>query len=96
MLQNYRVIAFTILELFRESQLGGGGRITLSPPPHTHPPRQGLRQYYKDKPSLINAGISVSFNAANNSALFKFKQKAIGSTGDGGKNLTVKIMVSLE
>ena len=35
MLQNSRVTAFTVSELFRENQLGVGGKIT-PPLPHTH------------------------------------------------------------
>ena len=50
-----------------------------------------LRQYYRDEPPLTNAGISVNFHPANNSASFKVKQKAIDSTGDEGTK-TVKIM----
>ena len=38
MLQNSRVTDFTVFELFRENQLGVGGKITPPPPPlpHTH------------------------------------------------------------
>ena len=39
MLPNSRVTAFTVFELLRENQLGGGGKIT---PPH--PPRLGLNE----------------------------------------------------
>ena len=31
MLQNSRVTAFTIFELLRENQMGGGGKITQTP-----------------------------------------------------------------
>ena len=36
MLQNVRIVAFTVSELFRENQHGGrGGVKLLPPPPHT-------------------------------------------------------------
>ena len=41
MLLNSRVTAFTVFELLRENQLGGGGKIT---PPLPVPPRLGLRK----------------------------------------------------
>ena len=47
MLQNARVTAFTVSEVLRKNQWGGGGwvkiRITPSPPPP--PPRLGLSRY---------------------------------------------------
>ena len=39
MLQNPRITTFTVSELLRENQQGGGDKINLSPPP---PPRLGL------------------------------------------------------
>ena len=39
MLQNAKVVAFTISELFKENQQGGGGRVKLPPSP---PLRLGL------------------------------------------------------
>ena len=54
-----------------------------------------LRQYYRDEPPLTNAGISLNLHPANNSASFKFKQKAIDSTGDEGTK-ALKIMVLLK
>ena len=37
MLQNVRIVAFTVSELFRENQHGGGGaKITHPPPPPPH------------------------------------------------------------
>ena len=38
--------------------------------------------YYRDEPALTNNGTLGNFPA--NSALFKFKQKVTGSTGDDG------------
>ena len=46
MLQNARVIAFTVSDLLRENQLrgegGGGGGVWGGNLPHTHPPGLGL------------------------------------------------------
>ena len=52
-----------------------------------------LWQYYRDKPALTDAGVIANFFVANNNkALFKFKQKVTGKTGnDCAKD--VKIMV---
>ena len=52
-----------------------------------------LWQYYRDEPALNNAGAPVNF--PGNNALFKFKQKITGSTGDYGTK-TVQIMVPLK
>ena len=52
-------------------------------------------QYYRDEPPLTNAGAIANFHATDNSALFKFKQKTAGKTGDGGTK-DIEIMVSLK
>ena len=52
-----------------------------------------LQQYYRDEPALNDDGTLANF--PSNSALFKFKQKITGSTGDDvTKN--VEIMVPLK
>ena len=52
-------------------------------------------QYYRNEPVLTNAGAIANYHAADNSALFKFKQKVTGVTDDNGTN-NVEIMVSLK
>ena len=54
-----------------------------------------LWQYYRDEPALANAGAIANFDAADNIALFEFKQKITGVTGDDGTT-NVEIMVPLE
>ena len=39
-----------------------------------------LWQYYRDEPTLTNAGDVANFHTANNNVLFKFKQKVIDKT----------------
>ena len=57
---------------------------------------QSSRQYYRDEPTLTNAGDVANFSAVNhNSASFKFKQKIAGKTADGGSK-NVEIMVPLK
>ena len=41
-----------------------------------------LWQYYKDESALTAAGANINFHAADNIALFKFKQKIAGVAGD--------------
>ena len=41
-------------------------------------PPGSLWQYYRDEPTLTNAGDIANFHAANNSASFQFKQKITG------------------
>ena len=53
---------------------------------------RSLWQYYIDEPALNNAGAIVDF--LGNSALFKFKQKITGSTGNNDAK-AVQIMVPL-
>ena len=55
-----------------------------------------LWQYYRDEPSLNNAGTVVDFTGANHSSKsFKYKQKITGEIGaNGTKN--VEIMVPLK
>ena len=50
-------------------------------------------QYFRDEPALNNAVAPVNF--CGNNALFKFKQKITGSTGDYGTN-TVQILVPVK
>ena len=52
-----------------------------------------LCQYYKDEPVLNDAGTLVNF--FDTSALFKYKQKITGSTGDDGTK-AVQRMVPLK
>ena len=52
-----------------------------------------LWQYYRDETALTNAGAVDNF--PRNSALFKFKQKITGSTGDDATT-NVRIMVLLK
>ena len=52
-----------------------------------------LRQYYRDEPTLTDAGALANF--PGNSVLFKIKQKITGSTGNDGTK-DVKIMVPLK
>ena len=51
-----------------------------------------LCQYYRDEPALTD--VSALDNVPNNSALFKYKQKITGSTGNNSTKV-VKIMVQL-
>ena len=51
-----------------------------------------LCQYYRDEPALTD--VSTLDNVPNNSALFKYKQKITGSTGNNSTKV-VKIMVQL-
>ena len=53
-----------------------------------------LWQYYRDEPALTDAGAIANFSAADNSALFNFKQKITGKIADGGRK-NVEIMVQL-
>ena len=52
-----------------------------------------LWQYYRDEPFLNNNGAIADFPAdSNNSALFKFKTKVAGRTGnDGTKNFKISV-----
>ena len=54
-----------------------------------------LWQYYGDERVLTDAGAIANFHAANNSALFKSKQKIPGKTSDGYTK-DVEIMVLLK
>ena len=55
-----------------------------------------LWQYHRDETALTDAGAIANFSAANNnSASFKFKQKIIGKTADGGTK-DVEITVPLK
>ena len=46
---------------------------------------ESLQQYFRDVPALDNNGNIFYFpDNNNNSALFKFKQKIIEQTGNGG------------
>ena len=54
-----------------------------------------LWEYHRDEPALTDAGTIDNCHAANNSALFKFKQKTTGKTADGGTK-DVEIMVPLK
>ena len=54
-----------------------------------------LWQYYRDEPALTNAGAIANFDAADNTALFEFKQKITGVTGDDGTT-NVEIIVPLK
>ena len=53
-----------------------------------------LLQYYRDKPALNDGAIDFS-DANNKRALFNFKQKITGQTGNDGTK-DVKIMVPLK
>ena len=44
-----------------------------------------LWQYYRDEPTLINAGANDNF--PDESTLFKFKQKTTVKTADGSKKM---------
>ena len=46
-----------------------------------------LWQYYRDEPALTDAGAITNFHAADNSALFKFKQKITGVTAANGTKI---------
>ena len=61
MLQNSRVTAFTIFELLRENQMGGGGGGVKLPKP---PPRLGLKPHIS---------CSLNFNKANKEIHFQRK-----------------------
>ena len=52
-----------------------------------------LWQYYRDEPTLTDAGTLTNF--ASKRALFKFKQKITGSAGNDGTK-AVQIMVPLK
>ena len=52
-----------------------------------------LWEYYRDEPALTDARSLDNF--PGNSALFKYKQKITGSTGNDGRKV-VKIMVPLK
>ena len=52
-------------------------------------------QDYRDEPAMTDAGAITDFSAANNNALFKFKQNTIGVTGDDGTE-NIEIMVPLK
>ena len=54
-----------------------------------------LWQCYRDEPALTNTGTTANFSAADNRALFKFKQKVTGKTADGDTK-DVEIMVPLK
>ena len=45
---------------------------------------RSLWQYYRNEPALTDADAIANFHAAHNSALYKFKQKITGVTGDNG------------
>ena len=49
-------------------------------------------KYYRDEPTLTNAGAIATFHAANNSASFKFKQK-ISKTAAASDTKNIEIMV---
>ena len=55
-----------------------------------------LWQYYRNEPILTDAGGFVNLHAANNSALFKFKQKITGKTDYDNGRKNVEIMVPLK
>ena len=54
-----------------------------------------LCHYYRDEPALTIDSTIAHFHGANNSALFKFKQKITGKSAAGGTK-NVKIMVLLK
>ena len=54
-----------------------------------------LWQYYREEATFTDAAAVANFHANNNSDLFKFKQKIIGKTADGGTK-DVEIMVPLK
>ena len=54
-----------------------------------------LWQYYRGEPALTDAGTIANFHAADNSALFNFKQKITGVTGSNGTK-KVEMMVPLK
>ena len=49
-----------------------------------------LWQYYRDESALTDPGAIANSHAANNSALFKFKQKMTGKTADSGTKELLK------
>ena len=51
-----------------------------------------LQQCYRDEPALTGAGAINTISVADNSALFKCRQKITGETGNGGTK-NVKILV---
>ena len=53
-------------------------------------------QYYADEPALTSAGAITNFHAANNSALFKFKQKITYKTDAADGRKDAEIMVPLK
>ena len=52
---------------------------------------RSLWQYNRDEVALTDAGAIANSHAANNNALFKFKQKMTGKAADGG-TIAVEIM----
>ena len=54
-----------------------------------------LLQYYRDEIALANNGVIAEFSAADNSALFKFKQKITGVADNNGRK-NVEIIVKLK
>ena len=54
-----------------------------------------LWKCYRDEPALTNDGAIANFHAANNSALFKFKQKATGKrdVANGRKYVEVTVPI---
>ena len=53
-------------------------------------------QYHTDEPALTSAGAITNFHAANNSALFKFKQKIAYKTDAADGRKDAEIMVPLK
>ena len=54
-----------------------------------------LLQYYRDEIASANNGVIAEFSAADNSALFKFKQKITGVADNNGRK-NVEIIVKLK
>ena len=55
-----------------------------------------LWQYYRDEPTLTDAGTIGNFHVANNSASFKFKQKIRGKTNAVNGRKDVATMIPLK
>ena len=77
MLQNARVVAFTVSELLRENQEGGGAKITLPP----HPPRLGLSKTKLKSCNFSRAAISQD---TSRQLKMKHKYKKLILIGDFG------------
>ena len=57
---------------------------------------RSLWRYYRDGPSLTDAGAIANFHAANKTASFKFQQKITGKTGNAHGIKNAEIIVSLK